>query len=916
MSHSTTNRLQQTNDSISWIPLSRSDLSTLSEQRGSSPKPVSMPHSRTSNDYMPTHNPASPRSSDENDDLLHTNREETYHPSVSSMTNVTLLDRKVRVEAFDEVKETKNPPPAWLPYTLRRPFLVVLALVSLALSVILVALCWYSAKNHGLGKDDRSIGLLVGWRYTPTIIAVLFTQALVITAEDVKRTEAFARMACSKPISSRYTLSYIPKVWWRSVFEGFSRRSSGGYRRWMLAFSSLAAGVSLLIITTFSSSVFVAKDVLYQDIVQLQRYVPDRNGTIALSPKRDTYFHTISGFLYNASTSIWVSDSHVVLPFVPANSSTDNEPLRDGSWEAETTIMQLENSCVPMNMTDKTVIVVNYSSAGRWSCGNNCTVKSKGFKIRSADGCEVQMQTPIAYEDSHDNASTTSLSPEGYRKDYLPDSGGMFWTNMSSSYVSWQDLMQEHGNPPAIDSSIERTIKHTFIYSMSDQCHGRDLLVVTPPWWSDASAAERQRTYWANFTVRAEVCTALYYEASLPVTMSVSGGLSKVLFDPSEFKRRRKPISKALLDFNHLDDLAFREAWPKYMTAPVGVEKSQGYQGASILLGEHFSLNLYNMLQNSTLVSEASRLRSRFFGELVLSSLLEADMLTLESVSGEVTLTDRRIMVVTEIAITLVALFLLTACYLSYMCWSISSGHRPLNLRADPATISGTTSAINLQSKLANDLRLLVGKSRARVREVLGVQAYTVQAGTISEVTPVQANTLYEPSSTTSKKNRPWKRQKNTKKTTLRDWRPSMLHKTWLSTFLFFLVALAITLLLRRKYAMEKKLYRTAFVYQVNFGLFNTGFSPNSVIAALVAVAIGLLWDGIDKPLRTLQPYLSMSRGASVPSRGVSFSYQTSYWAWASMKASLRRHWILSLVTVGTFLVQICRYFLSFPVVC
>jgi hypothetical protein len=51
----------------------------------------------------------------------------------------------------------------------------------------------------------------------PTLIAVLFTPALVIIAEDVKRTEAFARLSQIEPLTAKHTLFYIPKVWWNNV---------------------------------------------------------------------------------------------------------------------------------------------------------------------------------------------------------------------------------------------------------------------------------------------------------------------------------------------------------------------------------------------------------------------------------------------------------------------------------------------------------------------------------------------------------------------------------------------------------------------------------------------------------------------------------------------------------------------------
>jgi hypothetical protein len=134
--------------------------------------------------------------------------------------------------------------------------------VSLILSVVLAVLCWYSNKSHGLGNDDGSTRLFIGWRYTPTIIAVLFTQALVQTAEGVERTEVFANTP-------------LP---------------------------------------------------------------------IELKPRRDTYFHTISGFLFNASTSMWVSDAYVFVPFEQVADGTDRHQYYDGIWEAETEFFQLKSN--------------------------------------------------------------------------------------------------------------------------------------------------------------------------------------------------------------------------------------------------------------------------------------------------------------------------------------------------------------------------------------------------------------------------------------------------------------------------------------------------------------------------------------------------------------------------------------------
>ncbi|KAH4190089.1 hypothetical protein HBI95_221750 [Parastagonospora nodorum] len=917
MSHSITNRSEHSNDRISWLSLpitnhhdeSEIDEADTQRRRLSSPSPVSRSQSQRSNDGMPgARDITSPQLPIESDELLQADRGTTRDPSISSTgvdSSLNKVPRAVASDASDSRTRT------WLPYTLRRPFLVCLALVSLVLASILVILSWYSATHHGLRKDDGSLGLLLGWRYTPTIVAVLFTLALVMTAEDVKRTEAFSRMAETEPFEARFTLLYVPKVWWKSVFEGVSRRRSGGHRRWVLTFSSLAAGISILILSPFSSSVLIAKEIAYQEPVQMQRHIPAGDGTIKLQPQRETYFQTISAYLYNASTSIWVDDASVILPFGPTGPTISGESLPDGLWETDTMILRLENECIPMSITEKIILTANYSYADTALSNDTYSVKSKGFRLRSADGCEVQMQTPVALEDVRPNSVVSLTSPDDlFQTDAVPQSGGIIWTNMSTTYISWQDLIRKRGPVPRLDRDEGLLVKKTFIYDLSDQCRGRDLLIVSPPWWTSSFPLNTpqnvtQKNYWDNFTVKAEVCTPTIYGASLPVQQSVTNGISRVRFDQAEFMKRRHKVPETLFDLGRLNDLAFHESWSKYMAREAGLQENQGFEGISMLLGKHYSLDQTSMLLNETFKAEASRLRSRFFGELVLSSVTQASTPMLENVDGSVTLTARRIMVVTEIAITLIVLFILAFCYSIFMLWTMTAGRRELRLEADPATIAGSTAVLRSQSSLATSLQVLSVKKRQHVNVGLDQCVYSTSTGVLAEVTPEVAETSYAMPVKSIKKGRPWRRHRGSKKITRRDWRPSMLHKQWLLTLLVVLVALATAILVLRHYSRENRLYRTAFVYQVDLGLFNASFSPHSVIAALVAVAIGLSWDGIDKPMRHLQPYLSMTRGTSAASRGVSLSYQSSYWLWVATRAALRRHWILSMIATGTTLAQI-----------
>jgi hypothetical protein len=191
----------------------------------------------------------------------------------------------------------------------------IFSLGSLILSIALAVLCWYFNKSHGLGNDDGSTRLLVGWRYTHTIIAVFLTQAVVQTVEDVKRTEAFAR---PWPARSRFGRALLYSTFLGCGGIAYSKASRGsegvatkdGFWPGHLLLPVSASSVSLLFRLPFSRR----KEISIRQTVPLQRYTASNTPLpIELKPRRDTYFHTISGFLFNASTSMWVSDSYVVL---------------------------------------------------------------------------------------------------------------------------------------------------------------------------------------------------------------------------------------------------------------------------------------------------------------------------------------------------------------------------------------------------------------------------------------------------------------------------------------------------------------------------------------------------------------------------------------------------------------------------
>jgi hypothetical protein len=144
-----------------------------------------------------------------------------------------------------------------------------------------------------------------------------------------------------------------------------------------------------------------------------------------------------------------------------------------------------------------------------------------------------------------------------------------------------------------------------------------------------------------------------------------------------------------------------------------------------------------------------------------------------------------------------------------------------------------------------------------------------------------------------------------TKKTASKTWKPTVIRSWSLLALIIAFILVAVAILVLHSFASRQMLYRSAFVYQLDIRAFNARFSPQSVIASLLAVGVAMWWDIVDKVFRSMQPFLSMSQSTVNVRRGAALSYQSSYWLWATARAVMNSHWLLSLVTFGTTLCQV-----------
>jgi hypothetical protein len=146
---------------------------------------------------------------------------------------------------------------------------------------------------------------------------------------------------------------------------------------------------------------------------------------------------------------------------------------------------------------------------------------------------------------------------------------------------------------------------------------------------------------------------------------------------------------------------------------------------------------------------------------------------------------------------------------------------------------------------------------------------------------------------------------------TVCQWELRVLRLDTLSALLVFLVGLLAALIVLHQIAAECILHQAAFVYRIDasiFGNYWSALSPASIVPTTIAVMIGLWWGTMDGALRSIEPYITMSKSLKDISSGTGLSYSAIYWFWASYKAAKKRSCSLACVTLGTTLSQIRKF--------
>jgi hypothetical protein len=530
---------------------------------------------------------------------------------------------------------------------------------------------------------------MLGWKFVPTLLAVIHTQLTTQLFDDVKRTEPFARLACnnSQVPSASQTILETPRLWWVTLSHGFGKKRNGGRRSWTVILSCIVNVLAFMVISPLSSVLLNVEDIRILRPYEMTRLIPRESSALTPVAERDTYFRTISALLQNATTSPWVSDEYAILPFWPSNTSgstwNPRAPSISQIWQAETTVYRNDLQCAEMKFAATDVWNGTESTRG---------VFRASVRLETSEGCE--------YNISLDASSQFS------------DIGILSWTDINTF----------------ADNNTDR------IYN--NKCNGNEVIFLSSTWFEDADPRLLSMPrFLSNLTVNSYICHSNHTMATIPVAASMSGGVVNVAFDVEEFRKSQVPVPEKLINHSEYQQFYTNPTWNQYVASPGDVSPRPNARvlGVSALLATQYEFNSTRMFTSSTIPQVAARIRKRQFGELLRSSLDDLDASQVESVVGQRIISERRITVKMEIAATLGALFVISSFMLLYVTWISRLKRRPLNLTHDPATVLGSTALAASNTELLSSLRGLDQATERELRLALRSRQYFTTPGQLHE---------------------------------------------------------------------------------------------------------------------------------------------------------------------------------------
>ncbi|OAL47772.1 hypothetical protein IQ07DRAFT_571304 [Pyrenochaeta sp. DS3sAY3a] len=607
--------------------------------------------------------------------------------------------------------------------------------------------------------------------------------------------------------------------------------------------------------------------------------MPRDNIQLPATATRETYFRTMSALMRNVSTSAWITDTSLTFPFWPSSESAQFGPNLDSpynSWRTEATTLNSTYECQNLtlesaDMSNKRYFEV-YSIQGYGPF--NGTQPMVTFVLNSKDGCRYELgvhpQVDLAYN------------------------GGLTWSNTSTFFPTGGETLSL-GN-----RIIPANVTSTHVYARvnaSAECGGRDIILMNTPWtvplnFTDLGPFKPANTTYEKsptFRMRGLLCESSY-----------SAFREEIQATPSESNRPPFSVDKKigagsavdaslnLVNVSDFQAMGMGNDWTAYFDyasmqtdAKRAAESELGsldaaqfpaFSGMGPILAALSGFNVTSMMDNPDIAQMAALIKGRVFMETIREAFNSPDLVQVESIGGEGEIVEERVVVLTEIGITLAVLFLVSFLLLLFIFWTSRLSRRPLNLQSDPASTVGLSLLLKPNLARASTLRSMHSATRSDFYTALQREKYLTM--------------------------------------------DDSLHKgsTEFAALCLLLILVVAAVLTLNAFSARSRLSQLAFIYEADISSLKLSFStfaPISIAPTLVSIVVGLWWDQLDMTFRILQPYISMSRGPTPIRSGAGLTYRSKSWAGAAFKAARNRHWVLFMITTGSVLAQVLTVAMS-----
>lgn len=749
----------------------------------------------------------------------------------------------------------------WLPYTLRWPFLSSTILYTIALELTVMTIHLVSARNLGLTDDnkDNLKGTKTGLIFLPTFLAVIHNFLISILLNDIKRTEPFAQLASSSGAAAKVSLALNDGAWWNALAQSLPSRKNR--TNWAMFGATIAFMLGFLIISPFSSTLLTSQETLFTRDTSFFQLDNSPSQPLQATPLSTTYFRTIANVLQNVTTSAWTTDKYSILPFRPSDMDTiPLGPIIPGSpqtWSATTTIFNVELDCEHMNITH-VAPWSTYNSGMPWGFSGTSIIAI------TPSGCTLNLS--LSYDTQ------------------LLVNGGTVWHSLYNLTVDDFGNYADYYFPGYVETT---------------SCTQDEMVMISDEWynWFDVSAAN------AAFTGLA--CKTNYYMGDSTVTVTLTQGKSFVEVNEPLYLSNRVPLPTNVANISTFQNAFLSRDWVSHMTQiPLERTSSSSFLlGPGNLLAALYDYSPGQMVQDPFIGINAQKLKQRFFGELLRDIFTRTSSNSqVVPISGTITDTRRRVIVVRAIAIVLEISLAIQIVLLIVVWIATQAANRPLGLSEDPAPALNMARLLEGETSTLNLFKSLHSVTSKKLESTLSGRRFHISCGRIYQVPDSGVkdfDILDDPGSQTQ---------------------PPKIYREKQSFAFGFGMIMVLGLLLSlilgtiiylywystTNYGM----YQTVFVYSFNISMGSLDLNqinPASVITTLVASVAGLWWGSLDTVLRKTQPFIALASEPVKASECASLSYTSSYMLWASWKAARRNHWVLMLMSLGAFLSEICK---------